>query len=117
MATTIDDIQCRYRHDQLLGASKGLDVAVQRHTVSTRSSTAHTQRDTQDSICTKVTLVGGTVQLQHDVVDVLLVPVMEIPFISILCIQQSASTVSAASSIALLKVITKLSIWLSLCSV
>ena len=72
--TTVDDVHHRQRHREFTrGAVQFSDVLIQRHAFSGSSSFSSSQRNSQNRVSAEVGFVFGTVQLDHDFVEVSLV--------------------------------------------
>lgn len=77
-ATVQDVLEGNGEDVGLLGARKVGDVSVERDTLLGGSSLGNSQGDTEDGVGTKVTLVGGAVELVEELVDLGLVLDIEV---------------------------------------
>lgn len=74
MGATVQDVLEGNGQDVgLLGTGEVGDVSVERDTLLGGSSLGNSQGDTEDGVGTKVTLVGGAVELVEELVDLGLV--------------------------------------------
>lgn len=74
MGTTVEDVLEGDGKDVgLLGAGKVGDVDVERDTLLSGSSLGNSQADTEDGVGTQVGLVGGTVKLVEELINLGLV--------------------------------------------
>lgn len=79
MGTTVEDVLEGDGKDVgLLGAGKVGDVDVERDTLLSGSSLGNSQADTEDGVGTQVGLVGGTVKLVEELVNLGLVLNVEV---------------------------------------
>ncbi|TMW49879.1 hypothetical protein DOY81_005060 [Sarcophaga bullata] len=69
VAATVDDIESRYRQNDILVTSQVSNMFVQWYTLLGSTSFTYGQRNTQDSVGTEFALVLSTVQFQHEVID------------------------------------------------
>jgi hypothetical protein len=73
MRTTVDDIEGRDGEDKrLLGTGKVGKVDVERDTLLTSSGLGNGEGNTKDGVGTELTLVGGTIKLDEEVINGLL---------------------------------------------
>jgi len=72
MHATVDDVEGRDRQDHLGVSGKLRDVLVERNSLLGGSRAANGQRDGQDGVRPHVGLVRGSVQIDHRLVDLLL---------------------------------------------
>lgn len=72
-ATVQDVLEGNGQDVGLLGTGEVGDVSVERNTLLGGSSLGNSQGDTEDGVSTKVTLVGGAVELVEELVDLGLV--------------------------------------------
>lgn len=74
MGTTVQDIlEGNGKDVGLLGTGKVGDVDVERDTLLSGSSLGNSQGDTEDGVGTKVTLVGGAIELVQELINLSLV--------------------------------------------
>lgn len=70
MATTVEDVHEGDREDvRLLGSGEVGNVGVERNALLGSTSLGNSQADTQDSISTKLALVGGSIELVEQGID------------------------------------------------
>jgi hypothetical protein len=71
--TTVDDVESRDgENERLLGTREVSEVNVERDTLISGSSLGDSERDTEDSVSTELTLVGGTVESDEEIINLLL---------------------------------------------
>merc|ERR1719468_704040 len=73
MRATVDDVQGRNGHNDILDSSQISNVSVQRNTFMCSASFANSHGHSKDRISAQIVLVVCTVQLEHHLIDVLLV--------------------------------------------
>lgn len=74
MGATVQDVLEGNREDVgLLGTGEVGDVSVERDTLLSSTSLGDSQADTQDGVGTQVVLVGGTIELVEELIDLGLV--------------------------------------------
>merc|ERR1719394_884693 len=72
MAATIDDIEAWNWHDDILDTSQISNMSVQRNSLVSSSSLAHSHTHSKDSISSKLCLVVSGIKGQHEAVNLLL---------------------------------------------
>lgn len=73
MGSTIDDVECGAgKYEGSLYASEVSEVLVERYALFSGGGLCNSNRDTEDSVCTKISLVGCIVEFDEEIVDVLL---------------------------------------------
>lgn len=74
VGATVDDVESRDRKNEgLLGASQVSQVDVERNTLLASTSLGNSKGNTEDGVSTKLALVLGTIELDHEFVNGLLV--------------------------------------------
>lgn len=73
MGSTIDDVECGAgKYERRLDASEVSEVLVERYALFGGGGLCNSNRDTEDSVCTKISLVGCVVEFDEEIVNVLL---------------------------------------------
>ena len=81
MGATVQDVLEGNREDVgLLGTGEVGDVSVERDTLLSSTSLGDSQADTQDGVGTQVVLVGGTIELVEELIDLGLVLDIQVLF-------------------------------------
>jgi len=69
VATTVDNVEARKRKHELLVARELSNIAVEGKTLEGGGGTADAHGDTEDGVGTELALVGGTVDINHHLID------------------------------------------------
>lgn len=73
MRTTVDDVEAGDREDEGgLNACKIGEVLVERYSLLGSTRLCNCDTDAKDRVCPKLALVGGTIELDEEVIDLLL---------------------------------------------
>lgn len=73
MGSTIDDVECGAgKYEGGLDASEVSEVLVERYALLSSGGLCNSNRNTEDSVCTKISLVGCIVEFDEEIVYILL---------------------------------------------